>query len=499
MNLIANTGIQLFTLPLEANSNENLKMFFHEWFDAESKQLKLEIAHSFSEDVWVRKQDLSELGYVNIKDGKVKESWEDTIKDDFDSEQLKTIKIETESPEDSGCFNVTFSKVKWNKFENKWLPLPFFLLNSNKSEFGPTNWCRFKLIPIEERGGVKKYNVLIAFDTRSQIVDEGFENEDLYETPVFANNYDKPKDYALCNNEYKLVDYCSESFNCEWVDEYILNVVHGIKNINELKVSKPKLSYLAQYIYIVRYIQQQNLLPKITLFPNRNIAYGDVDLVIDIGNSRTCAVLFDDGDFTKTSPLELQNFLNPVSNGKLNKYTDSFDMRMAFRKAEFGVGIGRIGSKQFTYPSLVRLGREANQLIHLATNMNTGEERTSTFSSPKRFLRDSKSHHHEWEYVRLEGEEYIPFYLEGISEQLNIDGSLKIDGQGGQLMRYSRKTLMTLAFVEILAQANMQINSYEQRRHWGEESKPRKIKRIITTCPTAMSKVEQIALRQCAE
>ncbi|MBK8042541.1 MAG: virulence factor SrfB [Haliscomenobacter sp.] len=27
--------------------------------------------------------------------------------------------------------------------------------------------------------------------------------------------------------------------------------------------------------------------------------------------------------------------------------------------------------------------------------------------------------------------------------------------------------MMTFAFLEILAQANMQINSYEQRNHWG--------------------------------
>ncbi|MBK8369769.1 MAG: virulence factor SrfB [Saprospiraceae bacterium] len=45
----------------------------------------------------------------------------------------------------------------------------------------------------------------------------------------------------------------------------------------------------------------------------------------------------------------------------------------------------------------------------------------------------------------------------------------------------------------------MQINSYEQRNYWGNESKPRKIGRIIVTCPTGMSQKEQIALRKCAE
>jgi hypothetical protein len=58
---------------------------------------------------------------------------------------------------------------------------------------------------------------------------------------------------------------------------------------------------------------------------------------------------------------------------------------------------------------------------------------------------------------------------------------------------------MTLAFLEILAQAKMQINSYDQRKHWGNESTPRKIGRILVTCPTAMSRIEQVALRKCAE
>ncbi|MBK6353095.1 MAG: virulence factor SrfB [Saprospiraceae bacterium] len=58
---------------------------------------------------------------------------------------------------------------------------------------------------------------------------------------------------------------------------------------------------------------------------------------------------------------------------------------------------------------------------------------------------------------------------------------------------------MTFAFLEILAQAKMQINSYTQRNYWGNESKPRKIGRIIVTCPTAMSQKEQFALRKCAE
>jgi hypothetical protein len=424
-----------------------------------------------------------------------------TIKDDFEADGFSPIKIDTEDPKDSGCFQESINRIKWDKFENLWLPFPFFLTNNNKSEFGPTNWCRFKLIPVETNGRFRKYNLLLAFDTRSVFEKENFEDEDLNETPVFTNTYEQSKDYAVCNNEFKLVGYCSEAFNCEWVDKYVLKLFHNLDDINDLKVQKPKLNYLAQYIYIIRYIQQHELdvLPKITLYSNKNVAYGNVDLVVDIGNSRTCAVLFDNSDFTKTTPLELQDFTTPVSNSELNKYRDSFNMRLAFREADFGGKFGLENSRQFVYPSMIRLGKEANELIHKATNMNTGAEKTSTFSSPKRFLWDTKPQKQEWEFVQLEGETANPIYIEGISEQLNTDGSLNTEGNGGILMHYSRKALMTFAFLEILAQAKMQINSYEQRNHWGNETTPRQIGRIIVTCPTAMSRVEQIALRKCAE
>jgi hypothetical protein len=500
MNLIANTGIQLLTIPLEIDLNSNFKMYFHQWLDSEDRQLKLEIAHCFSEEeIWLKKHALSELGYaIQKNDYKITESW-DTIKNDDEFDKNSIIQIDTEDPKDSGCTQIGVGKITWEKFENVWFPMPFFLLNGKQSEFGPTNWCRFKLIPVDVNGKTRKYSLLIAFDTYSSFEDENFEDEDLNETPVFTNVSEKSKEFALCNNEFKLIAYCSEEYNCDWVDKYVLKEFHNLENINDYKGSSPKLNYLAQYIYLIRLIEQAKVLPKITLFSNQNVACQNVDLVVDIGNSRTCAILFDDSDFTKSSPLELQDFTTPVFEEKINKHRDSFDMRLAFREADLGGNFGLINSRQFVYPSMIRLGKEANDLIHKAVNLNTGAEKTTTFSSPKRFLWDTKLQKQEWEFVQLEGENAKPIYIHGISEQLNEDGTLNIKGEGGKLTKYPRNTLMTLAFLEILTQAKMQINSYDQRKHWGNESTPRKIGRIIVTCPTAMSRIEQIALRKCAE
>jgi hypothetical protein len=511
MNLIANTGIQFYTVPLEIDSNDKFRMYFHEWFDTVDEELKLEIAHNFPEDdIWVSKKDIFYLLGLGLTDGKVGRDdngvfkpykW-DEIESDFISEGHSVITPMVNNNGESDCFQLSTGRIKFEKFENQWLPFPFFTLGNNgKTKFAPTNWCRCKLIPNSSISGLKRYDLLLAFDTRTTYKGEDFEEDDLMETPTFNSNYERSKDFALCNQELALVDFCSKSpYNCDWVDEYILKLFHNTTSINGLSIQKPKLNYLAQYIFILKYIQQLNILPSITLFSDKNVAFGDVDLLVDMGNSRTCAILFDNHDFTKVQSLSLQNFTQILDKGKLNRHSDSFDMRLAFRKVDFGVET-LIGSNQFVYPSFVRLGEEANSLIQKAVNQNTGVEKISTFSSPKRYLWDNKPQEKSWEFLSLKGENISNslVQIKGISEHLNSDGSINEEGEGGIDKYYSRKALMTFAFLEILSQARMQINSYDYRHQWGEENKPRRIGRIIVTCPTAMSKVEQIALRKCAD
>ena len=61
---------------------------------------------------------------------------------------------------------------------------------------------------------------------------------------------------------------------------------------------------------------------------------------------------------------------------------------------------------------------------------------------------------------------------------------------------------MTFAFLEMLVQARTQVNTEEYRSNkfgFGKPNMPRRIKRFIVTCPTAMSKVEREALMHCAK
>ena len=99
--------------------------------------------------------------------------------------------------------------------------------------------------------------------------------------------------------------------------------------------------------------------------------------------------------------------------------------------------------------------------------------------------------------VNANGKNEIP-KIEGINSGenknfFNNDGSLNLKGQGRGL-HYSRRTLMTFAFMEIITQARVQINSFDFRKFHGSIHKPRRIENIILTCPTAMSKEEQRSL-----
>jgi hypothetical protein len=477
-------------------------MFFCESLANEPNELQLEIAHHFTNDnIWVKKKDIYNLlglgttdGNVgSIQDGTFKPYKWDEVKDDFYSNGHRDFDV---SNQNIKCFHISIESCNLDRFENHWLPFPLFNLSSgNKSEFGPTNWCRCKLIPIEKSESIKKYNLLLAFDTRTNNDD----SNKLLEVPVFTSGYERSMDFALCKNELLLIDFCSKAKNCEWVDGYIHQLVYNKMNNEGLNTSRPKLKYLAQYIFLLKFIQQLNVVPVIKLHTD-NYDHNDVDLIVDMGNSRTCAVLIDDRDMTKVEPLGLYNLSNPVRDNKLQRQYEPFDMRLVFHKAKFGVDT-LVGSTQFTYPSFVRLGNEAKELTYHAINLNTDGQKISTLSSPKRYLWDSNPSEKEWEFLNFESgsRDNNLLYIQGISEQLNTDGSLNNYSRYEIDKNYSRRALMTFAFLEILSQAKMQMNSYEFRQKWGEENRPRRLRRIIVTCPTSMSIVEQKALRSCAK
>ena len=505
VKLIANSGIQIVTFPVTINLQDRFKMWYHEWYNTQNGEWILDAVYELQTDnecFFYNKQKLFNGGYFSDA------TYEISV-NDLKEDGIFPLRIDDEMYNNvSGdIYSLTFADKDntLSSFENVWLPVPYFFRRTPKRfKFGPLNWARIKLIPIKEEKGKKFYNVLLAIDTRAR-----YENDEYDECPVFPDRFKIDMDFELCNNEFYLMDYCSLGKKWSYIDDYLRHLAHpGVQRVAQIRGANVKrMAYIASYTFLVSYFASKELFPKIKLYKDTDVEVKDVDMVVDIGNSRTTALLIEDNrNFNQVRKLRLIDYTNLIKEENdtyiINSYDEPFDMRLAFRKVDFG-DFGIKDSKQFVYPSLVRLGQEANTLIHYATNSIDEEESLSTYSSPKRYLWDWSPNKEEWKFLVLEGESDSHILnLRGITNQLKSDGKIDLEGKSGSSFHYSRRSLMTFSFLEMLIQAKIQINGEEHRSNQyglGKPSMPRRIRRIIVTCPTAMSKIEREALVRCAK
>lgn len=506
LSLIANSGIQLQTFPLRINTQEKFRQWYREWYDEAHGEWLLEPVYELRTEHYTAYYDKAELyrkGYLASITGKPQIDPDDLRHDGI--EPLRT-DDEMRPGVEGEIFSMSFTDKDFHlaELENKWLPLPYFFKRSERRmKFGPLNWVRFKLMPCGEENGEKLYNVVLAFDTHTT-----YEEEGINENPVFPDKFCNSINFELCGNEIMLMDYCATGKPYSYIEKYIFNTVHpGVSGVSALRVKQRKTGYIASYIFLLTYLGTRGLFPKVTLFKDVDVVKRDVDMVVDIGNSRTTVLLIEDNSsFNQVKPLVLQDFTDPVKvvDGEpcLKRYNEPFDMRVAFRKETFG-GFGLKDSPQFVYPSLLRLGREAVELLHKTSGDEIRPDTLSTYSSPKRYLWDWRPNREEWMFTTLPGEDDSHIlHLQGVSNQLTSDGKFDPSGNGGLTYHYSRRSLMTFSFLEMLNQAIAQINSPDHRSvktGFGHPETPRTIKRIIITCPTAMSKEERNALIICAK
>jgi hypothetical protein len=488
-SLIANSGIQFLSKEIEINLNDGFKQIFYEWFDEDKVEQVLEYAYEIKQlGEFVRMSDLLKYGFIDhsgdllVEPNVIAANPEvRTIHKGDISECAELFRLKLEDK--NSCV--------LDKYLNCWLPAPYYEVDQTGNfKLGPYNWCRFKIEPVSQENGVIKANLLIAFDTHAAY---GL-TDDYNECPSFLS--ENEKFFGLCSDSDKLIDYCSGKN--DWIRLYLMKLVYNTDDINKIPPQLPyKYSFLASYYMLVSYLASTANLPNIKFIRDRDQEEMMVEMIIDIGNSRTSAILFENSDFTKVASLKLQNFSKPLlKNGQLNRVEDSFSMRLAFSKVDFGGNME--GSSQFTWPSLIRLGSEAEYLSHEATNISFTKQTLSTYSSPKRYLWDFSPREDEWRFVNLGESIDLPPILKGISNYFNYDGTIE-EGGYGTGANYSRKSLMTFAFLEILAQATSQINSHDYREYNGNLNTPRRINKIILTCPTAMSKYEQESLHSSLE
>ena len=489
--LIANSGIQFFSREILLDANDGFRQVFYEWFDEKQVEQVLEYAYEIRQlEKFVHYSDMLKYGFVDPQGNLLVEP--DVVDANPEVRVIHKGDIDL-------CPNLFRMRLgdknncTLSKYLNVWLPAPYYEIDrSGKFRTGPYNWCRFKVCPVSEENGRIRASVLFAVDTHTAYS----AGDDYNECPVFIGNSESEKRFQFCADADKMIDFCTG--RNDWIRTYLMKLVHGTDDINKIPPQvRYKYSFLASYYMLLSYVAKNVDLPQVKLIRDRGIGEINVEMIIDIGNSRTSAILFEDADFKKVQSLKLQDFTRPMlPDGSLNRIGDTFDMRLAFSKVEFGGNLD--GSTQFTWPSIVRLGKEAEYLTHEATNMAIGKQTLSTYSSPKRYLWDYRPRPEEWRFVNLGDGVDRPPILKGITDYFGYDGRLDKDGFGTGA-NYSRRTLMTFAFLEILAQAISQVNSHEYREFNGNINTPRRINRIVLTCPTAMSKFEQKSLHSSLE
>lgn len=384
----------------------------------------------------------------------------------------------------------------------KWLPMPMYELEKGVSTGYPNGWCRVKIDPIGERGknGVQTFRFTWAFDTKL-----GADAEEGIMRPTFLSGSNEKKTFAICNRPDVLLGRflnIPDGRNDAPVGDYIASLL-GI----DLAADVPqKYKFLAYYIYLINYIRLCGAAPEVVMYHKPADTEIPVDMSVDIGNSRTCAMLFERGDFTKARELRLRDLTYPW-----RTYENPFDMRIVFRKADFGGDLTQDKSL-FLWPSLVRVGEEAKHLMYRGREMTGESERTTNYSSPKRYLWDDNKFSQRWELMTTEDDPTNlqvsnKIFMEGLTEFFDSEGrfqegskefDLSMLGSPDEQCRYSRQSLNTFVMVEMLLQAMSYINSNKFRDMHEMIDCRRYLRNIIITCPTAMPIKEQMALRMAA-
>ena len=484
--MIADSGIQFhqFQLDIDVNDAVISPIGFHEMLSAKDMKLSLEYAYFLPDsDIWVPKSFLHALDYIDESG---------TLKEHINYNQVKGARLK----EEEDYYTISDISDAIDLFVSKkegalWLPLPYFRKKANdKNTFGPTAWARafFTQIPHDNKK-IKSFAVTLAFDTRTD------DNDPCDFALKTKDTADGENTFSLVSNEDLLLSFFSSEQNCAWVDRYLKQVVQGEQELSEF----PRLKYLAYYIYLVRYFAATGFFPEIAILTDKTSAI-DVDLVLDIGNSNTCGLLFENNadnksfDLKSVKKLLIRDLTNPQQN-----YNDPFSMRLAFAEPRFGA-IYMPAYKNFQWPSVLRVGEEAKHLMNrMGVDLDKGGETASHHSSPKRYLWDTSKTDVPWEFINLKGANVSPLiHFEGITEQFDASGNFAYDGNFGVLPTYSRKSLMTFVYIEIFLHALVQINSYEFRLEHGNAERPRRLRRITITCPTSIIQKEQVVLRECA-
>ena len=405
-------------------------------------------------------------------------------------------------------------------FSDRWFPLPVLKKNGVGSFFQqPLYWARGYISDVtgldicdtpKIREGCRRYRLVVALDT--SISEDVAENRLLTREDLCNGEV-----YGLCNRYRDLEKFITDVKINGWLKELYSEYQKRSGNFRDdsrnRSDSREYLSYLAHYINLITLINDRDvtLFPQIKVKPNTDQLRSSaipVQLILDIGNSRTCGVLVENGNLADKSFLNIRNLTRPVY-----VYDEPFPSSVEFAETSM-VDLPALeknfDSSLFLWTSMVRTGFEAEAL----SCAKCGNEGNTGLSSPKRYLWDDQKAATEWKINRslrqfdplhrtTENLATIAPVISLVNDRFEaVFGKVLFDDPAHESMpsftpRGSRRSMMTMLIIEILSQTVSQINSFAHRRIKSHTDQYRYLESIILTVPPAMPKQEIKIFRDC--
>jgi hypothetical protein len=401
-------------------------------------------------------------------------------------------------------------------FIDKWVPVPFLQMRpNNQFREGPADWARIRVVDLEARYGEgfrdeqgNRYRCVLAFDTGLIAEAEGRaylapSSKDVTAGALFALAPQQRANHWLLR----------QGWIGQWLEE-LFRELHPRATAEEIDSDikqKPQES-TARYLAFLGLLAEAVPFPPIKLVgdaerPGRGAI--EVDLVLDVGNSRTCGLLIEASgelgiNLNDSYELALRDLSHPEC-----VHAKPFESRVEFAQAWFGKNhLSRLGGRAdaFVWPTMTRVGPEATRLAarRRGTEGNTG------MSSPKRYLWDEEAQTREWRFniAYAQDQTAMPAAAGPMAQLINQKGEplhlVEPEADSADHLPvfeplYSRSSIMTFSLSEVLLQALTLMNSPQQRGRRAHAETPRRLRRIVLTLPTGMPLAERLIFRKRAE
>lgn len=509
ISLIANSGIQFYDIPLslgDTTSAFKLRFEYAELDDSANDRVYLAVPYALENGQYISRIDINADAFR--ADGSVDEA-------KIRPENMVRLR------EDQ--FVSIQGRDALNLLEGTWLPVPYFRAEHNNARAlkqGPQSWARMYLGRVGTQqqlaGSTVTHKLVLAFDTHCDDEDDPVVNAQNYLVPDSRDPKGGQTQFVCASHEDTNGFWLSQRWVNDWLEGELI----------KRKASLPRqftedtnyyLLHIGLYMTLLKVLEQVGAFPTVSLQDGGLMKPIDVNLVLDVGNSRTCGLVLESSSrerdaelaLTDARRLRIRELWNPTRSSN-----QPFEMKLAFMEARFGGDGGLRDDRLFKWPSLVRVGPEATRYgVIFGEGQPINGQYEMTFSSPKRYLWDDKRREKPWGYYAERTETtQRPATALPLAERFTTEGLLVSKANRQAVERgespytftpasnpmFSRKSLMTFALTEIILQTLSYVNSYEYRRDLGEAGVPRRLRRIVLTCPTAMPKVERVRLRECA-